>query len=290
MESDHPDYPQLALIARGIFEKAGGLEALNDNIPILIQDAIDFVVDPVRTARTKVSELDNVEKTFIGLKIEHFFRDFLDVPKGLRDLEIDGIDVDVKNTVGAGWTIPPETYKNSEPVVLVMVADERRRCSLGLLVARPEYMRTAANRDAKLGLKAASWSHIWWLVESAHLPDSRWAGIDMARFRELRSIKGGSRRAAQFFRENLGRRVHRSIVQSLLFDQLDYMKRIRGNSGAKDLLAGERIAILSGRYRLSLIRHFGLPQCSKDEFVSVQFSDADISLLTADGYWDKDGR
>lgn len=221
MESDHPDYPQLALIARGIFEKAGGLEALNDNIPILIQDAIDFVVDPVRTARTKVSELDNVEKTFIGLKIEHFFRDFLDVPKGLRDLEIDGIDVDVKNTVGAGWTIPPETYKNSEPVVLVMVADERRRCSLGLLVARPEYMRTAANRDAKLGLKAASWSHIWWLVESAHLPDSRWAGIDMARFRELRSIKGGSRRAAQFFRENLGRRVHRSIVQSLLFDQLD---------------------------------------------------------------------
>jgi len=62
-----------------------------------------------------VNELDNVEKTFIGLKLEHFMRDMLDVPKGLRDLKIAGLDVGIKNTVGGNWSFPLETYRSSEP-------------------------------------------------------------------------------------------------------------------------------------------------------------------------------
>ena len=81
-------------------KKTKGREGLRQRLPRLIADAIDFVIDPVRTARTKVADLDNVEKTFVGLKIEHFFRDFLDLPKGICDLRIDGFDLDIKNTVG----------------------------------------------------------------------------------------------------------------------------------------------------------------------------------------------
>lgn len=237
-------------------------------MPVLIQDAIDFVIDPVHTGRTKLVELDNVEKTFIGLKVEHFFRDYIDVPKGLRDLRIDGTDVDIKNTVGSAWTIPPETYRNSEPVLLFMIADALGHCSVGLMVARPEYLRPGANRDAKRSTSAAARQHIYWLVEREKLPDSRWAGIDMDRFRELRAVAGGARRAAVFFLENTDRPVHRSVIQSLLHDQRDYMKRLRANGGARDLLIADLIVLLSGTFDQSKIALLGLPKTDPDELIS----------------------
>lgn len=111
MRSEHQDFESLTAIRDAILGNCGGAAALAAALPALIADAVDFVVDPVRTARTLISDLDNVEKTFIGLKIEHFLRDFLDFPKGIRDLRIGGVDVDVKTTVGKTWMIPPETFR-----------------------------------------------------------------------------------------------------------------------------------------------------------------------------------
>ena len=108
----HPDFDVLERIKTEILRKVGGEATLRHALPVLIRDAIDFVIDPVRTARTRVQDLDNVEKTFVGLKVEHYFRDLLDVPKGLRDLRIDGLDVDVKNTVGKCACQPPTSRKS----------------------------------------------------------------------------------------------------------------------------------------------------------------------------------
>src|SRR3569623_2068266 len=155
MERGHPDFESLDPIAKSILDRCGGQNTLNARAPLLIQDAIDFVVDPVRTARTRITELDNVEKTFVGLKIEHFFRDYIDVPKGLRDLSIDGVDIDVKNTVGSTWTIPPESYRNSEPVLLFLVADDLGYCSMGLMVAKDAYLRPGKNRDQKRSVSSS---------------------------------------------------------------------------------------------------------------------------------------
>jgi Restriction endonuclease NaeI len=104
-------------------------------------------------------------------------------------------------------------------------------CSMGLILARPEYL-SEGNRDQKGSISAAGKANILWLIEEAKWPRDRWAGIDMKRFRELRKMKGGSKRMAQFFRENLGKPIHRSVVQALLHDQKDFMKRARGNGGA----------------------------------------------------------
>ncbi len=270
MGLDHPDYPVLARIRDAIWQKAGGPENLQSKLPMLISEAIDFVVDPVRTGRNSLSDLDNVEKTFVGLKIEHFFRDFLDVPKGLRDLVIDGMDVDVKNTVSATWMIPQETYKNAEPCCLIASAEDKGRCWLGLMLARDAYLGNQ-NQDKKRGVIANGFANIMWLVDGAELPPSHWKFIDMARFRQLRMIKGGKKRAAQFFRENLGKIIHRSVVESLLYDQRDFMKRVRGNGGARDDLKKEGIVVLSGIYdsKEAKRRRIAL---ARDEFVAVRVS------------------
>jgi hypothetical protein len=136
----HLDFSDLTLFRDEILKKLGSIDKVRAQFPLLVRDAVDFVLDPVRTARTTVRDLDNVEKTFIGLKLEHFVRDMLDVPKGLRDLELCGRDVDIKNTVGNNWMIPEETYKNSEPCLLMAVDEEKCTCFLGLIIAKLAYL------------------------------------------------------------------------------------------------------------------------------------------------------
>lgn len=264
----HPDFEALSRVRDAILEQAGGVGALTKNLPKIIQDAVDFVVDPARTARTRISDLDKVEKTFIGLKIEHYFRDLLDVPAGLRDLRINDTDVDIKNTVRATWMIPPETYRSSDPVVLIATAEDQARCWLGLMLARPEYLNRP-NRDQKRSVSARAFENILWLVDGEPLPESRWHPVDMNVFRELRMMKGGTKRAAAFFRAHPGIPLHRSIVQALLHDQRDYMKRLRGNGGARDLLSQEGIALLSGAYDQDVLKQLGHSGVESDEIIAV---------------------
>ena len=269
---EHPDYPFLSALRDEIVTRAGGIEELTARFPEIVRDAIDFVLDSVRTAQTRLCELDNVEKTFIGLKLEHFIRDLVDMPKGLRDLEINGIDVDIKNTVGGNWSIPQETYRNSEPCLLTAIDEAKHLCSLGLIIAKPEYLHGGSgNRDTKKGVSAAGFDNILWMVKEAPFRQSRFNGLNMDRFRKLRKILKGNERVAQFCRENPRRLVHRDVIQALLFDQYDYMKRLRDNGGAPDTLKYEKIAILIGTFRADRqdAAQLGFPDMKRDEIVAV---------------------
>jgi Restriction endonuclease NaeI len=268
MNPDHPDYTTIKPIVDEIVRLSGGTAKLKTSFPLLVQEAVDFVIDPIRTARTMIRELDNVEKTFIGLKIEHFLRDFLGVPKGLRDLRIGDLDIDVKNTVLKSWMIPPETFRNSEPCALVMVTQPTNCCSFGVMVARADYLNKD-NRDKKRQVSAKAFEHIWWLLLDEPLPESRFYGVDMERFRQLRKIRGGAKRAAQFFRENLNICFHRNVVLGLLYDQRDPMKRVRDNGGARDILAPDGVALFSGAYHGEYARINGIINLGRDQFVAV---------------------
>jgi hypothetical protein len=215
VEPGHRDFDVLDKIRRGVLARVGGPEELANKFPLLVREAIDFVLDPVHTARTRMGELDSIEKTFVGLKIEHFVRDMLDVPKGLRDLVIDGVDVDIKNTIGETWMIPPETYRTEDACLVVASEEATHRCWLGLLIARDAYLNSP-NRDQKRSVASGAFQNIMWLIDGAPYPKSRWADIDMDRFREIRKMRGGTNRAVVFFSENLRRPVHRTVIQSLL--------------------------------------------------------------------------
>lgn len=266
---NHPDYLTLTAIEQDIRKRIPQLEA---TIPEKILGAVEFVVDPVTTGRTQLAQLDKVEKTFVGLKVEHVLRALLDAPKGIqRDLRLAGREVDVKNSVGKSWSwmIPPETYRQCDPCLLAAIDEARREVWLGLFVARPEYLRVGVNRDAKRSILADSYKHILWLLHAESLPRDPWAGIDMARFLELRKMEGGSERAASFFKDHLRRPIPRSVIQALLFDQRDPMKRLRAGGGAKDILKHQNIALVSGLYYRPLLAQLGLPQVGNDEHIAI---------------------
>lgn len=239
----HSDHAILSPIADFFARPNADDLVLADEIGQIVQEALNAVIDPVNTGRTQVGELDNVEKTYIGLKVEHFIRAFLRVPKATRDLLVDGVDVDVKNTVTGQWMIPQETYTTHGVCLLCTIEPKRRTCSLGLLVCRLDYLN-APNHDGKRGVSAAGKSNIWWLAKHSPLPEDIWANIDLIVFNSLRGKKNGSKRAADFFRAHLDLEVDRSVIRSLLDGQQDYMKRLRENGGARDLLHREGIELV----------------------------------------------
>ena len=269
LPESHADYHQLRMIVQEVVRRFGGERLLEARFPEIINGALDYVIDPVRTGRTTVSELDSIEKTFIGLKVEHFLRDELDVPQGVRDLRLAGMDVDIKNTVRSTWMIPPETFRGSEPCLLVMTATDAGHCSFGVMLARLEYLN-APNRDDKRSVSKPGKANIWWMLHKVSLPQSKFHGLNMGLFRNLREMKGGSARAASFFREHIGRVTHRSVIEALLHDQKDPMKRLRMNGGAGDLLSKEGLHILSGMYDQVELQSLGFEDVLRDEFVCIR--------------------
>jgi Restriction endonuclease NaeI len=145
------------------------VQALRRAFPRIVRDSIDFVLDHPWTGRTEFADLDNVERTFIGLKVEHRLRHLLNCPRGKHDLVIDGMDVDVKNTIGSSWMIGPEIYRDEDPCILTKIDDENRLCSLGLIVARKAYLG-AENRDRKRSILKSAFENILWLIPAVRYP------------------------------------------------------------------------------------------------------------------------
>jgi hypothetical protein len=82
----------------------------------------------------------------------------------------------------------------------------------------------------------------------------------------MRGLSGNDR-IATLFREVIDRPINRDIVQSVA-QQKDYMKRVRRNGGARDILAREQIAVLWGQNDSALIKTLKLGAVGKDEFIS----------------------
>lgn len=273
MGPGHPDFARLSAVRDAVYCCVSPSD-LGRAVAERTLQAAEIVLDPVRTARTKISELEKVEKTFVGLMIEHQIRDMLGVPKGLRrDLELGGEEVDLKSSVvgKSSWMIPPESFRDEELCMLVGVNDVAREVSMGLFVARRDYLvRGDGNRDKKLNITAEGTRQVLWLVRKEPWPADRWRGLDMARFRQLRGVRGGALRAATFFSENLERPTHRSVLHALLFDQNDYMKRLRTNGGARDRLKSAGIDLIWGRRAADLKKKRPELAMGPEDFIAVR--------------------
>jgi hypothetical protein len=108
-DESHQDYVLIKRLEAAILRHAGGIDKFKVDIPQLLRRAIDEVIDSARSNRFTLIEIEKTEKTYIGTKIEILLRNHLQMSKGkVLDLSIDGIEVDIKNTIGSNWTIPIE--------------------------------------------------------------------------------------------------------------------------------------------------------------------------------------
>jgi hypothetical protein len=117
-------------------------------------------------------------------------------------------------------------------------------------------------------------------------PENFWEKLDAETRREIITPRGGTERLANLFRRVQNRPISRLLVQAVA-QQDDYMKRIRRNEGARDVLAPEGIAILWGQKDKLLIHKLGLPACGPGEFISFRPGTTEqIQLLRDAGHID----
>lgn len=285
LPDEHPDFDVLQHIVEAIFIATDGRARLEAEVPQIIRTAIDEVIDAPRTQRFLLEQTEQTEKTYLGTKVEILLRNYLRFPKGnVLDMAVDGVEVDIKNTMGSNWSIPQE---NLDRVAMLVRSNERRaRCDVGLLLVRDAYLRPGRNRDTKRGLAAASFSDVWWLLWDHPYPVNFWQLLSAADRQVLMDAGGGKLRLAALFEMIQERPISRLQVQALAH-QHDYMKRIRRNGGARDVLAPKGIALLWGQGDKRLIEALNLGPVGPDEFISYAPRTSDeVDLLRTAGHID----
>lgn len=263
----HPDHAVLAPLAAALHRQAGGEDAFAAGLPHIFRQAVDEVIDAPRTNRFTIGELEKTEKTYLGTKVEILLRNFLKLPKGrVLDLSIDGIEVDIKNTMQRAWTIPLESH--GRPALLLRQNERMARCDAGLAVIRPEYLNAGQNRDSKKTLSATGITNIWWLLRDQPYPPNFWEVLPASDRAAVFAAGSATSRLAALFEKLQRQPVSRLQVQAVA-QQHDYMKRLRFNGGARDKLAEKGIALLSGRTDSRLIGALGLGLVTAEEFISL---------------------
>ncbi|OHC44463.1 MAG: hypothetical protein A2092_07975 [Rhodobacteraceae bacterium GWE1_64_9] len=265
----HPDHPLLTILAQDITRRAGGPAALAEKLPLMLRDCVDAVIQTPKTGRRCYDELEKTEKTYIGTRVEIDLRAMLRLPKGKLDTRILGHDVDIKHTMGGNWMIPTEAV--DQPCLLVAADEDRARCYLGLIVARPAYLTAGQNKDAKKSLSAEGFAHILWLICDAPCPPNFWRTVPPDAVERIFAGTTGNARIMALFREVQGRPITRDVIDATA-QQKDFMRRLRadGGGGTRDRLAQEGILLLNGHYDGPQIAALGLPACAASEFISIR--------------------
>lgn len=264
----HRDYELLKSIADEIDRKAGGRAELAAEMPVMLRECIDALINTPRTGRRDFNELEKVEKTFIGTHVEIVVRRFLRLAKGLLDTVILGHDVDVKFTTGDNWTIPPEAY--GHPCLIIAADEERSLCFVGLIVIRPEVMHGGAgNRDAKRGISAEGFEHILWLLCEHPYPPNFWRTVSPEATERITSARSGNDRVIALFEEVQERPISRDVIDATA-RQKDFTRRTRADNGrgSRDKLLERGILLLTGTKHPALIEALGLPFCRRGEYIS----------------------
>lgn len=278
---NHPDFADLSKLETDLLAAAGGMEVFEEKLRSFFRSAIDEVIDTARTGRFFLSELEKTEKTDLGTKFEMLLRDWLQVPHGVTlDLLIGGEEVDVKSTtIGkSGWMIPREAV--DQLCILLRVNENKSHCAVGLVRARTAYLRLGKNQDKKTSLSAAGTQNIWWVVQHFPYTPNFWTQISPDTQQKIMAPRGGKIRLATMFESCLETPVSRVLIASIAA-QDDFMKRIRRNGGARDILAPKGIAILYANNDRHLMKQLGMTFGSR-EFVSYRPKNAgEAALLRA---------
>jgi hypothetical protein len=270
--SDDPD-AELDAVEAELYR----LDATGEQVATVLRDTLDQLYDGQRTGRWKYDQLHKTEKTYMGTLVEiNLHRQFGFDDGDVTDYRIAGIEVDCKYSMSyGGWELPPEAIDHL--CLLITASDEASSWSAGLIRVREEYLRDRGNRDSKRQLSATGRGYVRQLWRRhGRLAGNIFLHMD-PRDRERifgakasRGTQHGQARTNELFRTVQRRTVRRAEVATVA-QQDDFMKRARGNGGARTALQPEGILVLGHQDSDPVVAAaLGLPVPRKGEFVSAR--------------------
>jgi hypothetical protein len=185
------------------------------------------------------------------------------------DYKIAGAEVDCKYSQAlGGWMVPPEAQGHL--CLLVWADDLASKWSTGIVRITPDRLNTGGNRDRKATLNQQGRADINWLFDHAPLQPNVLLQLDRAKVDRIMSLTSGVKKVNELFRVAQRMRVGRAVVATV-GEQVDYMRRIRYNGGARGYLQPEGIVIL-GQYQshVAVANALQIPTPGPGESVSVR--------------------
>jgi Restriction endonuclease NaeI len=247
----------------------------------VLRDTFDQLYDGQHSGRWAYEQLRKTEKTHMGTLVEiNLHRRFGFDDGDATDYRIAGIEVDCKYSMSyGGWELPPEAVDHL--CLLVTANDADGSWTAGLIRVREPDLRGAANRDAKRQLTAVSRPRIRELWPGhGRLADNLFLRLDprvRQRIFDAQSGRGlptGQARTNELFRSVQGRIIRRAELATVA-RQDDFMKRARGNGGARTHLRPEGILVLGHQDGdPQIAAALGLPAPQKGEFISARVTPA----------------
>jgi len=278
-----PD-PELEAVAKELLD----IRDFESRVAAVLRDTLDQLYDGQRTGRYKWDQLHKTEKTHCGTLVEiNMQREFKFADGKKLDYKIAGVDVDCKYSQRlGGWMIPVEA--RGELCMVIWADDGESVWTLGLVRALKEMLTKGRNRDRKASLSQEGMSTVSWLFPESELPPNVLLQIPEAHVDHIMAPRSGAERTRRLFRTVQGQRIGRGVVATVA-QQADYMKRIRGNGGARSTLREEGIVIL-GQYEAhrEIARQLGLPIPGRGESVSARLvpaSSAAPGTFSSEGTW-----
>ncbi len=253
------------------------LDPTGEVVATVLRDTLDDLYDGQHTGRWSYDQLHKTEKTYMGTLVEiNLHRTFGFADGDATDYRIADVEVDCKYSMTyGGWELPPEAIDH---ICLVVTAnDAASTWTAGLLRVRESYLRGKPNRDAKRQLTAASRSQVRPLWPGhGQLAENLFLHLDQGTRDLIFSAKAahgalhGQAKTNQLFR-SVQQRIIRRAELATVAQQDDFMKRARGNGGARTHLRPEGILVLGHQDNDPLVAAaLGLPAPRKGELVSAR--------------------
>jgi hypothetical protein len=253
------------------------LDPTGDTVARVLRDTLDQLYDGQHSGRWRYEQLRKTEKTHMGTLVEiNLHRQFGFADGDATDYRIAGIEVDCKYSMSyGGWELPPEAVDHL--CLVITASDATSSWTAGLLRMHESYLRDKPNRDAKRQLTAASRHRVRQLWPAhGRLPENLLAHLDddtRERIFGATAARGrlhGQARCNELFRSVQGRIIRRAELATVA-RQDDFMKRARGNGGARTQLRPEGILVLGHQENDPLVAEaLGLPVPQKGEFISAR--------------------
>jgi Restriction endonuclease NaeI len=247
----------------------------------VLRDTLDQLYDGQHTGRWSFDQLHKTEKTHMGTLVEiNLHREFGFADGRVTDYKIAQAEVDCKySMIFGGWELPPEAMGHI--CLLVTARDSDSTWAAGLLRIREALLRARTNRDAKRQLAAASRSGIRSLwPDHGRLEENLFLHIDprvrdrIFGARNSLGQRNGQARTNELFRLVQHRIIRRAELATVA-QQDDFMKRARGNGGARSHLRAEGILVLGHQDNDPLVAAaLGLDTPRKGEFISARVTPA----------------
>ena len=235
-----------------------------------IRQAVDEVLDGPRTGRCRFDQLEKTEKTYIGTRLEILLRTALDLDRGHRlDLEVDGVEVDVKWAMKSRWQIPREAI--GQLCLCIGGLQKMSRFQVGLIRCGDHCLTAKGNQDRKRTIRAGARSSMRMLVDDEPLPANFLADLDPNVLEEVMKEASIQKRVSRLFKELPYEAIPRSAIQTVARTTGDPMRRVRADRAAHDSLGGMKI--LSASYSNKAIEALGRRPLGPKEFMSIPKDD-----------------